>query len=364
MATLVEWPLPPRPLRRLPFITHEKRGRLYYTEPVTNAIGELTSSRKLVREWVIPSSLRRGPSGGFQPTGIVRDPSGTLWVALQSDSQIAEFDPSNGSFRAYFDPRFSLGRPTQLLSDSQGGIWFVHNPFLGTGFGRLDPASRAIELWTPPLLLREPIRCWIDSNDDVWFVVADFGFKPGYVLGRLEPSSGRLDYWKLQGFVERGFIGVATDEKGENIWLLRSGGFPGTGPYCFRLRAADKTCFPFPHPQGRAFFQVVLDHGGDAWLTSGGHDLSRIPQGSDCGTVPGVRGTKVIRPSRHQAQTRRAQTRSVEFKSAPRTRALAPYRIGCYDHFSLGYGQDAIATDGLRIFFGDGDGMQIGVLTP
>ena len=115
------------------------------------------------------------------PVGIVADPKGNIWVSEHGGSSVAEFIPSNSTFREY--PTSQIGSataPATLTMDGLGRLWFAEH--LANKIGRLDPATGNMDEFTIPVPGAYSLYNTLDQNGDFWFTEADankIGMIPG-----------------------------------------------------------------------------------------------------------------------------------------------------------------------------------------
>jgi len=68
------------------FLAFDSSGNLWFTEPVTNAIGEYDTTNNW-HQWTVPTS-------GASPLDLTIDQYGHVWFTELSANQIGEFDPN------------------------------------------------------------------------------------------------------------------------------------------------------------------------------------------------------------------------------------------------------------------------------
>src|SRR5438067_3751046 len=101
------------------FVAVDHTGNVWFTMPVTNAIGVYDPASTTVTQWAVPT-----PSAG--PWGIAIDPRGTIWFTEHYANQIGSFDPNSQAFHEVATPA-SNSQPYGITVDATGNIWFTEN---------------------------------------------------------------------------------------------------------------------------------------------------------------------------------------------------------------------------------------------
>jgi streptogramin lyase len=101
------------------FVAVDSTGKVWFTMPVTNAIGVYDPASTTVAQWAVPT-----PSAG--PWGIAIDSKGTIWFTEHYTNQIGSFDPNSQTFHEVATPA-SNSQPYGITVDATGNIWFTEN---------------------------------------------------------------------------------------------------------------------------------------------------------------------------------------------------------------------------------------------
>jgi streptogramin lyase len=101
------------------FVAVDSTGKVWFTMPVTNAIGVYDPVSTTVTQWAVPT-----PSAG--PWGIAIDPKGTIWFTEHYANQIGSFDPNSQAFHEVATPA-SNSQPYGITVDGSDNIWFTEN---------------------------------------------------------------------------------------------------------------------------------------------------------------------------------------------------------------------------------------------
>ena len=101
------------------FVEVDSAGRVWFTMPVTNAIGVYDPGNATVQQWPVPTA-----SSG--PWDLEIDPQGTIWFAEHFTNKIGAFDPSTHTFREISTPAAN-SNPYGITVDTAGNVWFTEN---------------------------------------------------------------------------------------------------------------------------------------------------------------------------------------------------------------------------------------------
>jgi streptogramin lyase len=102
------------------FVAVSGEGRVWFTMPVTNAIGVYDPWSGNVAQWAVPT-LSAGP------WDLALDWSGKVWFTEHYVNQIASFDPWTRKFHEIATPTAG-SNPYGITLDRQGNVWFTENP--------------------------------------------------------------------------------------------------------------------------------------------------------------------------------------------------------------------------------------------
>ncbi len=107
-------------------------GALWFTEPMGNKIGRITTSG-VITEFSIPTA-------GGEPTGITAGPDGALWFVELTGHKIGRITITGGITEypvpAYTGSSFS-GEPVSITAGPDGALWFTELPNLVGHFGNI-----------------------------------------------------------------------------------------------------------------------------------------------------------------------------------------------------------------------------------
>ncbi len=101
------------------FVAVDSSGKVWFTMPVTNAIGMYDPVSTTVTQWAVPTA-----SAG--PWDLAIDSSGKVWFTEHYVNQIASFDPGTQTFHEIATPA-SNSNPYGITVDASNNIWFTEN---------------------------------------------------------------------------------------------------------------------------------------------------------------------------------------------------------------------------------------------
>src|SRR3989440_6198274 len=102
------------------FVAVDHTGKVWFTMPVTNAIGMYDPVATTVTQWAVPTV-----SAG--PWGIAIDSNGKIWFTEHYVNQIGSFDPNLQTFHEIATITAN-SQPYGIVIDSSSNIWFTENP--------------------------------------------------------------------------------------------------------------------------------------------------------------------------------------------------------------------------------------------
>jgi streptogramin lyase len=147
------------------FVAVDPSGKVWFTMPVTNAIGRYDPAKNTVAKWSVPTA-----SGG--PWGLAIDTSGKVWFTEHYVNKIGSFDPVAQRFQEIPTPA-SNSNPYGITVDGANNIWFTENTDSVALIGeyttagvlneyRIRNTSTAGTGLTPHLIT-------VDSSGNVWW---------------------------------------------------------------------------------------------------------------------------------------------------------------------------------------------------
>ncbi|HKV57062.1 MAG TPA: hypothetical protein VJO32_02235, partial [Ktedonobacteraceae bacterium] len=102
------------------FLAMAKSGGVWFTEPTTNAIGQLIpGTTPHWKQWTVPTT-------NANPYDLLFDKNGNLWFTEYTGNKIGFFSPATKKFVETTVPT-ATSHPYGITMDIAGNIWFVEN---------------------------------------------------------------------------------------------------------------------------------------------------------------------------------------------------------------------------------------------
>jgi len=216
----------------------DPNGKVWFTMPVTNAIGMYDPVATTVSQWAVPTA-------GAGPWGIAIDSGGKIWFTEHYVNQIASFDPGSHTFHEIATPATN-SNPYGIRVDASNNVWFTEN----------SDAVALIGEYTARGVLKEykirntstagtgltPHMITIDPNGNVWWSEGWVSAIGMLNVAAAQPGTniGVTEYFYTPSCSSCGShtSGISADRQGR-IWLDDSlqntfGSFPiGGGSFSF-----------------------------------------------------------------------------------------------------------------------------------
>jgi virginiamycin B lyase len=142
-STITEFPLPPLTFNPTPStlgITAGPDGNVWFTEPITGAIGRITPA----------GQVTEFPTPVHDPIAITAGPDGNLWFTGGSltDGSIGRITPT-GQVTKFRLPE-TLSAASGIAAGPDGNLWFTENIYPhGERVGRITPAGQLTQFTIP-----------------------------------------------------------------------------------------------------------------------------------------------------------------------------------------------------------------------
>jgi|GEM_PF-655029 len=193
-----EFTLPGSQLAGVMGVAVDARGRVWLALDGASAIGMFDPATRRYEELPTPT-----PNSG--PSGIAIDSRGRVWFTELSAKKIGMYDPATRLFREYPLPAANVN-PYWLSIAPNGQVWFTN---IGGGtIGVLAPETGHADL-IDVQGARGTTGIAIDQGGMVWFATSSGQ------LGRLDPASRQV---QLMPAPSGQLYGVAVDARG-TVWL-------------------------------------------------------------------------------------------------------------------------------------------------
>lgn len=174
------------------FVATDANGNVWFTEPTTNSIGELTPSSNTWRQWSVPTA-------SAAPFDLAFDAHGNLWFTEILANQIGEF--SNGQFHETATP-FGNSKPYGITGPdpSTGQMWFSENSTQAARLGSFTPpASGALTTGS----IKEYLTINPGNNTTVHLLTYDYNGNIWWTEGT-NSRIGRLNIGQAQSGTSNG----------------------------------------------------------------------------------------------------------------------------------------------------------------
>ncbi len=150
------------------FATTDARNDIWFTEPVTNALGELDTSGQW-HQWSLPTPAT-------SPFDLLFDQYGHLWFTEPGISAIGEFNPATSQFNSFATPT-THGDPYGLAGPdpTTGSLWFTENNNAVHRIGRIIPDAQGgtdspvLEYLAPATNNNTPHLITFDHSGHIWW---------------------------------------------------------------------------------------------------------------------------------------------------------------------------------------------------
>lgn len=253
------------------FLAFDSSGNLWFTEPVTNAIGEYDTTNNW-HQWTVPTS-------GASPLDLTIDQYGHVWFTELSANQIGEFDPNTSTFKENPTPT-SNSTPYGIAGPdpTTHSIWFTENNQFVHRIGRITPNADGT--------LNGPIQEYLtnssapngitphlityDNQGNIWWSEGYDGMIGQLVISKATSGTnqGVTEYTvpSCSGCLSIHISGIAVDKNG-TVWFddslnSRYGSFvPGTS--AFSMYVIDKCTTSNSHPHDG----LAADSNNNIWIS-------------------------------------------------------------------------------------------------
>ena len=162
----------------------DRDGSAWFTDGGQNAIVRVDAKTHEVKKWPLPKD-----SGYTNLNTATFDKAGIHWFTGQSGIY-GRLDPKSGELKIYDAPK---GRgPYGIQSTPDGTVYFAS--LAGSYVGRIDAATRKVQVIEPPTKDQGARRVWSDSKGMVWVAEWNSGN-----LSRFDPKANAWKSWKAPG---------------------------------------------------------------------------------------------------------------------------------------------------------------------
>jgi virginiamycin B lyase len=252
------------------FVVNDAAGHLWFTQPNSDAIGELDTVNNVWQQWHVKKNAH--------PYDLAIDSRGNLWFTEWGVNQIGFFDTHTHTLVETPIPTANTN-PYGITIDNKGTVWFAENSpigqigsFTATANGKITIVEHAVTALRPHLITT-------DKAGNVWFTEGFAGY-----ISEYNPVTGTdLRYRVYSGVclspincAGTHISGIRVADNGD-VWFSDSlnerVGYlvPATGQVVARVLPINS------HPHDG----LVLDNNGRVWFTEEyGMQLNTWPMGN------------------------------------------------------------------------------------
>jgi streptogramin lyase len=202
-------------------LTFDKNGNLWFTEFNANRIGFFNPlTHKLVENTI--------PTPDSNPYGITRDPRGNIWFTENRSGvgQIGTFIPTTSGTVAIVEHQVTTAQPHLITADKKGNIWY--SEAFGGSIGEYNPASGSSVNYNVSLDICAHISVCkthisgisVDNKGEIWYSDSQLE-RVGYLI----PATGQVFAKTISNQNENGsnqddsaYDGLAVDNY-NNVWF-------------------------------------------------------------------------------------------------------------------------------------------------
>jgi virginiamycin B lyase len=225
-------------------------GAPWVTEGGTNAIVRVDPRSREVRSWPLPEAR-----GYVNLNTLVFDRRGRVWFTGQN-GVYGRLDPATGAMEVWDAPR---GRgPYGIAATPEGDVYYAS--LAGSYIGRIDVETGAATVIEPPTKDQGARRVWSDSKGRIWVSEWNSGN-----VSRYDPAAKAWKTWKLPGDRPRTYA-VYVDER-DKVWLS-----DWTANAMVRFDPETETFQSFPSDRRGANVRQILGRPGEVWAPESGAD--------------------------------------------------------------------------------------------
>jgi len=218
-------------------------GAAWITDGGLNAIVRVDPATRAVKTWKLPDE-----ASGANLNTATFDRRGRLWFTGQS-GWYGRLDPASGAVDVWRAPR-GYG-PYGIATTPSGEVWYAS--LAGNHIARIDVETGAATPVDPPTPRQGARRIWSDSKGRLWVSYWHTG-----QVGRYDPAAGIWKEWQLPGANPRAYS-VWVDEA-DRVWLTE-----WSSNAIVRFDPERGTFTSFPSDRSPANVRQMLGRAGEAW---------------------------------------------------------------------------------------------------
>lgn len=225
-------------------------GAPWITDGGLNAIVRVDPATRAVKAWPLPKDRANA-----NLNTAVFDARGRIWFTGQS-GVYGRLDPASGAMQVWDAPRGA--GPYGIAATPSGEIWFVS--LAGNYLAQVDIETGEPSVVEPPTKKQGARRVWSDDKGRLWVSEWNAGNVSVY-----DPAARSWRTWKLPGDNPTCYA-VYVDEAGK-VWLTDF-----TRNAILRFDPSTEAFQSFPSDRPRAFVRQLHGRAGEVWGAESGTD--------------------------------------------------------------------------------------------
>lgn len=203
------------------------------------------------------------PTGYTSPLFLLVDSGGRLWFSEPNSNAIGEFDPQSGNWNQWSVKKGAT--PYDMVFDTQGNIWFTEIGSNSIGF--LNTQTHTLVETSTPTPNSNPYGITSDAHGTIWFTENQSGL--GQIGSFTPTASGKVKITEHAVTAQRPHL-ITTDNAG-NIWYSdgftgRIGKFDPTSGTSSSYLVYSGICTP-TNCTGTHISGIAIDAQGHIWFT-------------------------------------------------------------------------------------------------
>lgn len=231
-------------------------GAAWITDGGLNAIVRVDPATRAVKTWKLPDE-----ASGANLNTATFDRRGRLWFTGQS-GWYGRLDPASGAVDVWRAPRGH--GPYGIATTPSGEVWYAS--LAGNHIARIDVETGVATPVDPPTPGQGARRIWSDSKGRLWVSYWYAG-----KVGRYDPAAKAWREWTLPGERPQAYS-VWVDDR-DRVWLT-----DWTSNAIVRFDPASERFESYPSDRPGANVRQMLGRPGEAWGAESGTDrLVLIP---------------------------------------------------------------------------------------
>ena len=185
-------------------------GNIWFTESAgeTGIIGKISPATGMITEYNLPHNYR--------PNSIVAGPDGSLWFSSSGGYEIGNINPATDVLTLY---SFSTtgGGPEAMAFGPDGNLWFTESASgnFVTKIGKFSPKTGSVTEYTVPTSNAELEDMSIGPDGNLWFT------EEQGKIAKISPETGNITEYNVPTSPQKTLGGIASSSDG-NVWFTET----------------------------------------------------------------------------------------------------------------------------------------------